>query len=70
MPISIHEDLRHRGDPLVAYPGADLWKAVGGGDGVAALVRDLYRRIEQDELLREAYANSPLTTLPCTSVRR
>ena len=55
MPISIHEELRHRGKPLVAYPGADLWKAVGGSDGVAALIQDLYRRIEQDELLRVAF---------------
>jgi hypothetical protein len=46
MPISIHKELRHRGEPLVAYPGADLWKAVGGSDGVAALIKDLYRRIE------------------------
>ncbi len=50
-----HDELRHRGEPLVAYPGADLWKAVGGSDGVTALVADLYRRIEQDELLREAF---------------
>jgi len=55
MPISIHKELRHRGEPLVAYPGADLWKAVGGSDGVAALIQDLYRRIEQDELLHEAF---------------
>jgi ankyrin repeat protein/truncated hemoglobin YjbI len=39
----------------VAYPGAELWTAVGGSDGVAALVNDLYRRIEQDELLRVAF---------------
>jgi len=51
------EELRHRGEPLVAYPGAELWKAVGGGDGVAALIKDLYRRIEQDELLREAFSH-------------
>jgi hypothetical protein len=55
MPISIHKELRHRGEPLVEYPGADLWKAVGGSDGVAALIKDLYRRIEKDELLREAF---------------
>jgi ankyrin repeat protein/truncated hemoglobin YjbI len=55
MPISFHEDLRHRGEPLVAYPGADLWKAVGGSDGVAGLIEDLYRRIEQDEVLRVAF---------------
>jgi ankyrin repeat protein/truncated hemoglobin YjbI len=50
-----YEELRHRGEPLVTYPGAELWKAVGGGDGVAALIQDLYRRIEQDELLRVAF---------------
>src|SRR5216684_2183050 len=54
---SIHKELRHRGEPLVAYPGAELWKAVGGSDGVAALINDLYRRIEQDEVLREAFAH-------------
>src|SRR5271157_4845129 len=52
---SIHEELRHRGEPLVAYPGADLWTAVGVSDGVAALIKDLYRRIEQDELLRVVF---------------
>jgi len=52
-----HEELRHRGLPLVVYPGAELWKAVGGRDGVAALIEDLYRRIEQDELLRVAFAH-------------
>jgi ankyrin repeat protein/truncated hemoglobin YjbI len=55
MSISIHEVLRHRGEPLVAYPSADLWKAVGGSDGVAALVEDLYRRIEHNEVLRVAF---------------
>src|SRR5260370_46472 len=55
LPISIHKELRHRRDPLVAYPGVELWKAVGGSDGVAALIKDLYRRIEQDELLRVAF---------------
>src|SRR5207245_5729302 len=34
---------------------ADLWTAVGGSDGVAALIQDLYRRIEQDKVLREAF---------------
>jgi ankyrin repeat protein/truncated hemoglobin YjbI len=55
MSLPIHKELRHRGEPLVAYPGADLWNAVGGSDGVAALTQDLYRRIEQDELLRVAF---------------
>src|SRR5262245_57106252 len=55
MSNSIHEELRHRGEVLVAYPGAELWKAVGGSDGAAALVEDLYRRIEVDELLRVAF---------------
>lgn len=57
MPISFHKELRHRGESLVAYPGADLWKAVGGEDGVAALIDDLYRRIEQDVLLRETFSH-------------
>ena len=55
MSMSIHEELRHRGEPLVAYPGADLWEAMGGSAGVAALIEDLYRRIEQDEVLRVAF---------------
>src|SRR5438128_8651139 len=55
MASSIREELRHRGERLIEYPGADLWKAVGGATGVAALVEDLYRRIEQDELLREVF---------------
>jgi ankyrin repeat protein/truncated hemoglobin YjbI len=55
MPITIHEELRHRGEALVAYPGAELWNAVGGRDGVTALIEDLYRRIEQDEVLRVAF---------------
>jgi ankyrin repeat protein/truncated hemoglobin YjbI len=52
---SIHEELRHRGKPLVAYPDAELSKAIGGSDGVAALIKDLYHRIEQDELLRTVF---------------
>ena len=52
---SIHEELHHRGDPLVMYPGAELWKMVGGDDGIAELVKDLYRRIEQDELLHVVF---------------
>src|SRR5260370_20883074 len=55
LPISIHKELRHRREPLVAYPGVELWKAVGGSDGVAALIKALYRRIEQDELLCVAF---------------
>lgn len=55
MPISIPKELRHRGTALVEYPRADLWKTVGGSAGVAALIGDLYRRIEQDEVLREAF---------------
>jgi truncated hemoglobin YjbI len=52
---SIHEELRHRGEQLVAYPCEEYWKAIGGSDGVTALIKDLYRRIEQDELLRVAF---------------
>jgi truncated hemoglobin YjbI len=55
MPISIHKELRHRGEPLVEYPGTNLWQAVGGSEGVAALIKDLYRRIEADELLRVVF---------------
>lgn len=55
MRISIHKELRHRGEPLVEYPDAGLCQAVGGGAGVAALIQDLYRRIERDELLREVF---------------
>jgi ankyrin repeat protein/truncated hemoglobin YjbI len=53
----MHDELRHRGEALVAYPAAELWNAVGGSDGVAALIADLYRRIEQHELLRTAFAH-------------
>ena len=52
---AIYLEFRHRGESLVAYPGAEICAAVGGGEGVAALIKDLYRRIEQDELLREAF---------------
>lgn len=55
MPVAFHKELRHRGEPLVAYPGAELWKAVGGHDGVAALIQDLYRRIEQHNVLKTAF---------------
>src|SRR5260370_14449422 len=55
MPISIYKELSQRGEQLVEYPSADLWKTVGGSDGVAALIKDLYRRIEQDELLGVAF---------------
>src|SRR5438552_18038370 len=48
-------ELRHRGEALVEYPEADLWTAAGDSDGVASLIKDLYRRIEQDELLREVF---------------
>jgi hypothetical protein len=69
----IHNELRHRGEPLVAYPGGELWKAVGGSDGVSALIQDLYRRIEQDELLREVFPhfNSGAATIssPSASTR-
>jgi len=52
---SVGNELRHRGESLVEYPDAGLWKTVGGDDGVAALIKDLYRRIEQDDLLRGAF---------------
>jgi ankyrin repeat protein/truncated hemoglobin YjbI len=53
--ISIHPELRHRGELLIEYPAPALWKAVGGDEGVAALINDLYRRIEQDEVLQVAF---------------
>jgi ankyrin repeat protein/truncated hemoglobin YjbI len=58
------EELRHRGEQVVAYPGPDFWKALGGIDGVTALVKDLCRRIEQDKLLRAVFphVNSALAT--------
>jgi truncated hemoglobin YjbI len=55
MPNSIQTELRHRGEPLVEYPSGELWKAVGGNDGAAALIKDLYCRIEQDKLLRMVF---------------
>jgi ankyrin repeat protein/truncated hemoglobin YjbI len=51
-----HNELSHRGESLVSYPSAELWKAVGGFNGVTALINDLYHRMEQDELLRAAFA--------------
>jgi ankyrin repeat protein/truncated hemoglobin YjbI len=60
----VHEEFRHRGESLVAYPRAELWKAVGGEAGVVALIQDLYRRIERDKLLREVFShfNSGMAT--------
>jgi truncated hemoglobin YjbI len=58
MPATVEGDrgeLRHRGAPLVAYPGPEIWKAAGGSEAVAALIDDLYRRIEHDEVLRVAF---------------
>ena len=52
---SVHDELRHRGKSLVEYPDAGFLTRLGGGDGVAALIDDLYRRIEQDDLLREVF---------------
>jgi truncated hemoglobin YjbI len=55
MQRSVCQELRHRGDSLVEYPDARFWTMVGGSDGVAALIQDLYHRIEKDELLRVAF---------------
>src|SRR5215831_3734109 len=52
---SVRNELRHRGESLVEYSDAGLWTMLGGDDGVATLIEDLYRRIEQDELLRGAF---------------
>jgi DNA invertase Pin-like site-specific DNA recombinase len=37
---SVPKELRHRGESLVEYPDAGLWKTVGGDDGVAVLIQD------------------------------
>jgi ankyrin repeat protein/truncated hemoglobin YjbI len=55
MPNTVPNELRHRGVALVEYPDASLWEKVGGEAGVAALIKDLYRRIELDDLLRVAF---------------
>jgi truncated hemoglobin YjbI len=55
MPSWVHDELRHRGESLVEYPDAGFWMMLGGSDGVAALINDLYRLIEEDELLREVF---------------
>ncbi len=55
MPLSVDKTLRHRGTLSIEYPSANLWRAVGGKAGVAALIADLYRRIEADELLRVVF---------------
>jgi ankyrin repeat protein/truncated hemoglobin YjbI len=53
--MTVHKELRHRGQALVIYPGAEIAKAVGGDAGVTELIGDLYRRIAQDELLRDVF---------------
>jgi ankyrin repeat protein/truncated hemoglobin YjbI len=53
--VSSDDALRHRGAQVVGYPAKELWEAVGGPEGVSALVADVYRRIEQDHLLREVF---------------
>ncbi len=55
MSTTSHDELRHRGDPTVCYPDVPLWDAVGGREGVTALIKDLYSRIERDEILRIAF---------------
>lgn len=57
VPASVHPTLRHRGELRVEYSPAEVWTAVGGSDGVAPLIEDLYRRFEQDELLRGAFSH-------------
>lgn len=52
---SIDDELRHRGESVVEYPEPNLWSVIGGAEGVTALITDLYRRIEQDELLRSVF---------------
>jgi ankyrin repeat protein len=55
MALAIDDDLSHRGELRVVYPDAKLLNALGGEAGVRALIADLYRRIERDELLREMF---------------
>jgi ankyrin repeat protein/truncated hemoglobin YjbI len=52
---SIPEELRHRGALALEFPSAELQRSIGGDDKVAALITDLYRRIEQDELLQTVF---------------
>jgi ankyrin repeat protein/truncated hemoglobin YjbI len=54
---AFHDELSHRGQAIVAYPGPELFAALGGADGVAELIDDLYRRIEQSEVLRSAFVH-------------
>jgi ankyrin repeat protein/truncated hemoglobin YjbI len=57
--------LRHRGELPIEYPSEELWNAVGGSDGVTALIEDLYRRIEHDQLLHEVFPHfSAANTVP------
>jgi ankyrin repeat protein/truncated hemoglobin YjbI len=54
-PVLLPEELRHRGSLVVEPPSDDLWTTLGGRDGVEALIADLYRRMEEDEVLRHAF---------------
>ena len=60
---SVHSDLLHRGESLVEYPDAGFWTTLGGNDGVVALIKDLYRRIEHDDLPCEAFPHFDLNRL-------
>ena len=50
-----NDELRHRGQLAADYPDPQLWNSLGGAVGVTALIEDLYRRIERDELLSVAF---------------
>jgi truncated hemoglobin YjbI len=51
----VEPELRHRGPGLVVYPEREIWNALGGALGVTALIQDLYRRIERNELLSKLF---------------
>lgn len=52
---SVPQELLHRGELAVHYPGCVLWATLGGRAGVQALIADLYRRMAEDEVLRHAF---------------
>jgi ankyrin repeat protein/truncated hemoglobin YjbI len=52
---SLPDELRHRGGLVVEAAGGGLWEALGGREGVEALVADLYRRMADDVVLRHAF---------------
>jgi ankyrin repeat protein/truncated hemoglobin YjbI len=51
----VPKELLHRGEGLVEYPDPKLFETLGGRAGVSGLIDDLYRRIPEDPLLRQAF---------------